>query len=219
LGNARSVPMAELLAVSDFVTLHVPALPDTVNLIGVPELEKMKQGSYLINASRGQVVDIDAAAAALRSGKLNGAAFDVYPYEPAGKDEEFKTPLQGCPNTILTPHIGGSTEEAQYAIGEEVAGKLITYINRGSSLTAINFPEVTLPSNTTTHRVLNIHHNVPGVLRDINNIMASYNVVAQSLMTMGKIGYMMVEVDTLLSEEMKQRISELKTSIRTRILY
>ncbi len=166
LGNAKGCDtMEEVLKTADFVTLHVPGLPETAKLIGAKEIALMKQGSYLLNASRGNVVDPEPVAAALKSGKLNGAAFDVFPEEPAGKDEELSSPLVVCPNTFLTPHIGGSTEEAQAAIGREVARKFIDFINTGSSLGSVNLPELALPHNPKAHRILNIHRNVPGVLR------------------------------------------------------
>jgi len=220
LGNAVSLSSLEaLLQQSDFVSLHVPATPETKHLIGEQQLKLMKRGSYLVNASRGQVVDIPPLAEALRTGYLSGAAVDVFPYEPTGKDEPFKSELQGCPNTILTPHIGGSTEEAQLTIGKEVSTKMISYINTGTSVQAVNLPELSLPHNPKTHRILNVHENVPGVLRDINSVVAEYNVVSQMLMTMGPVGYLIVEVDRAVSHEVKKKISKLKTSIKTRILY
>jgi len=173
----------------------------------------------LLNASRGAVVDIPATAQALRNGYLAGGAFDVYPYEPAGKDEKFECELQGLKNVILTPHVGGSTEEAQVAIGREVASKLIAYVNTGASVGSVNLPELSLPPNEKTHRILNIHQNIPGVLRDVNNVLAEYNVVAQLLMTQGKVGYLIVDVDRLVSAEVKQKIALLPSSIKTRLLY
>jgi len=220
LGNATpSESMDALLASSDFVSLHVPGTEETKNLIGPREIELMKPGSYLINAARGKVVDNDAAAAALRSGHLAGAAFDVYPQEPGSRDTPFESPLRNCPNTVLTPHIGGSTEEAQETIGIEVSGKLLDFINRGTTLDAVNFPELSLPPTKTEHRILNVHKNVPGVLRSINNILGDYNVSAQMLRTMNGIGYLIVELNSDVSIEVRNKIRSLETSIKTRILF
>jgi D-3-phosphoglycerate dehydrogenase / 2-oxoglutarate reductase len=194
-------------------------LPETVNLIGEKELKWFKKGAYLINASRGQVVDLEPLAQALKEGRLGGAALDVFPYEPAAVGEEFKCPLQGLKNVILTPHIGGSTEEAQVAIGREVASKLISYINSGSTIGSVNFPEMSLPATPGTHRILNIHHNQPGFLRDMNTALSDYNISSQILMTRQKIGYMMIDVDQSMSEEIKGKVHDLKASIKTRILY
>jgi len=212
--------MEEALKDADFVSLHVPATPETVNLIAAKEIAQMKRGAYLLNASRGQVVNLDHAVEALKSGHLSGGAFDVFPHEPATA-EPFKCPLQGMKNIILTPHIGGSTEEAQVAIGKEVAAKLISFINHGSSLGSVNIPELCLPPNNNieTHRILNIHKNVPGVLRDINAILGDYNVIAQLLMTMEQVGYLIVDLDAGVSLEVREKISELKSNIKTRLLY
>lgn len=220
LGNATAADsMDELLASSDFVSLHVPGTEETKNLIGEREIGLMKPGSYLVNAARGKVVNVDAAAVALRGGHLAGAAFDVYPSEPGSRDQPFESPLIGCPNTVLTPHIGGSTEEAQQNIGIEVSGKLLDFINRGTTLDAVNFPEVTLPPTKTEHRILNVHKNVPGVLRSINNILGDYNVSAQMLRTMNGIGYLIVELNSDVSIEVRNKIRQLETSIKTRILF
>jgi len=221
LGNAESIDtLDELLAISDYVLLHVPSSEQTKGLIGEAEIGKMKRGACLLNASRGLVVDLDALSAAIKSGHLKGCAVDVYPVEPKDNGPGFDTPLKGCPNTILTPHIGGSTEEAQAAIGVEVARKIIAFINQGSSLGSVNFPEVDLPSlKPAHHRVLNIHNNVPGVLRGINDVLADVNVVAQSLRTEDQIGYIMADVEKAVSEDIKQRMSELRESIKTRTLH
>jgi len=221
LGNATSVEtLDELLTQSDYLLLHVPSSEQTKGLIGAPQIAKMKKGACLLNASRGLVVDLDALAAAMKSGHLKGCAVDVYPVEPKNNGPGFVTPLQGCPNTILTPHIGGSTEEAQAAIGVEVARKVITYINGGSSLGSVNFPEVDLPPlKPAHHRVLNIHNNVPGVLRGINHVLADVNVVAQSLRTEGKIGYIMADVDKEVSEDIKKGLNMLPETIKTRTLH
>lgn len=220
LGNAvAKESLAAAISTADFVSIHVPAEPGTVNLIGAKEFELMKKGTFFINASRGSVVDVNAAAAALRSGHLAGGAFDVFPEEPSAAGDPFNCALQGCKNTILTPHIGGSTEEAQVAIGREVATKMIQFINAGSSLGSVNLPELALPRVTGTHRILNIHQNRPGVLKEINHQLAEVNVVAQMLMTRGPVGYLIVDVDRSVSREVKKSISAISASIKTRILY
>jgi D-3-phosphoglycerate dehydrogenase / 2-oxoglutarate reductase len=176
LGNVRPVgSLQELLAASDFVTLHVPALPTTENLLSAERIAAMRPGAALINASRGTVVDIAALARALKSGHLSGAAVDVYPEEPETNSDGFVTELQGLPNVILTPHIGGSTEEAQEAIGREVATSLLKFFRAGATTGAVNFPNVESPLVPGTHRILNVHRNVPGVLRDINRIVSDLN--------------------------------------------
>eukprot|EP01136_Pigoraptor_vietnamica_P032374 Opistho-1_new@94152 len=180
LGNSRPVAsLNELLASADFVSLHVPDTPETVGMIGAAQIAQMRPGTYLINASRGKVVDIEALRAALMSGHLAGAAVDVYPTEPRNNCKDWASPLVGCPNTILTPHIGGSTEEAQEKIGEEVAQKLVKLINIGSTHGAVNFPNVEIPYVKDSHRILNTHKNVPGVLKQINGILGDFNIVRQ----------------------------------------
>ncbi len=224
LGNARPVPsLGELLASSDFVTLHVPETPQTKNMIGAEELALMRQGSYLLNLSRGTVVVIPALADALLRRHLAGAAVDVYPEEPESNGEGFRTELQGVPNVILTPHIGGSTIEAQESIGREVATSLIRFINQGTTTGAVNFPQVDLapPAGRATHRILNVHKNVPGVLRDVNKILAdtNANIEAQVLATDANIGYLAMDIGQDVSDEVRQGIAALPTSIKTRILY
>jgi len=220
LGNASSVDsLNELLQISDIVTVHVPLTNETENMISAKEFALMKRGSYFLNAARGTVIDVDALAAAVKSGHIAGCAVDVFPHEPASAAEELVTPLRGLPNTILTPHIGGSTEEAQAAIGKEVASKLITFVNTGSTLGAVNMPEMQLPFPANAHRILNFHKNVPGVLRDINNILSAYNVRGQMLMTQANEGYLIVDVETHVSDEVKEQIASLPASIKTRILY
>ncbi|HZU84039.1 MAG TPA: phosphoglycerate dehydrogenase, partial [Polyangiaceae bacterium] len=173
MGNNRATKtLDELLAQSDFVTLHVPETPQTKNMIGARELAVMRAGGYLLNASRGTVVDIGALAAALRDGHLAGAAIDVFPEEPESNSDGFATPLRGLPNVVLTPHIGGSTAEAQEAIGREVGSALVRFVNSGVTTAAVNFPHVDLPQTPGKHRILNVHRNVPGVLRDINRIVS-----------------------------------------------
>ncbi len=225
LGNAR--PMASLdalLEASDVVTLHVPETPQTQGMIGEAQIRRMKQGAHLINASRGSVVDIDALAAALESKRLAGAAIDVFPVEPKTAKDEFVSPLRAFDNVILTPHVGGSTEEAQQNIGFEVAGKLIKYSNNGSTITAVNFPEVSLPEHPGKHRLLHIHRNQPGVLSQVNAIFSArrINIAGEYLQTNARIGYVVIDVEdggrgeTL---EAKRLLDEVEGTIRTRILY
>ena len=173
IGNARPKDsLRELLEASDFVTLHVPETPLTKNMIGAAELAVMKKSAHLLNASRGTVVDVDALAAALREERLAGAAIDVFPEEPEANGQTFSSVLQGLPNVLLTPHIGGSTAEAQAAIGREVATSLVRYVQLGTTAQSVNFPNLELPQTPGTERVLNVHKNVPGVLRDINRIVS-----------------------------------------------
>lgn len=221
-GNNRQVDsLDELLSSSDFVTLHVPATPKTHQMIGAAEIARMRRGSYLLNLSRGTVVVIDALAAALKSGHIAGAAIDVYPEEPEKNGDTFTSPLQRLPNVILTPHVGGSTEEAQAAIGIEVATSLQKLINTGATTSSVNFPQIELPPEPGKHRILNVHRNVPGVLRDINRIVSdrNANIHAQVLSTDPNIGYLMMDLDNAVSNEVKQDISKLATNIKTRILY
>eukprot|EP01125_Pyxidicula_operculata_P014796 TRINITY_DN4972_c0_g1_i1.p1 TRINITY_DN4972_c0_g1~~TRINITY_DN4972_c0_g1_i1.p1 ORF type:complete len:423 (+),score=71.90 TRINITY_DN4972_c0_g1_i1:85-1353(+) len=221
LGNSRSAKnLDDLLEKSDFVTLHVPDTPQTKNMITSVEIGKMKKGSFLLNASRGGVVVIQDLVDALKSGHLGGAYVDVYPEEPESNTKSFKQALQGCPNTILSPHIGGSTTEAQDSIGREVAQRFCSYLENGSSLGAVNFPEIYLPyGGPRTHRILNVHKNTPGVLKDINNILSVYNVESQVLLTKGSIGYLVADVEHEASETIHTQISALGTSLKTRILY
>lgn len=225
LGNARPVATLEaLLQQSDVVTLHVPETPQTQGLIGRKELAAMRRGAHLINAARGTVVDIDALADAVKSKHLGGAAIDVFPQEPKTANDEFVSPLRGLDNVILTPHVGGSTEEAQENIGIEVAAKLIKYSNNGSSLSAVNFPEVSLPEHRGQHRLLHIHRNQPGVLSQINSIFSEQriNIVGQYLQTNSRIGYVVIDVDSdeaAHTLQLKRRLDEVAGTIRTRILY
>ncbi|MCI5066451.1 phosphoglycerate dehydrogenase [bacterium] len=222
LGNAVPVSSLEaLLSDVDFLTLHVPETPQTKNMIGARELHQMKEGSFLINLSRGTVVEIAALAEALRSGQLAGAAIDVYPEEPSSNGASFASELQGLPNVILTPHIGGSTEEAQQSIGVEVADSLLAFLEAGSTVGAVNFPHVALPYLEGNHRVLNIHRNEPGVLVEINTIIAETgaNIAAQYLGTQVDIGYLIVDVERELSREVKDRLDGVAGNIRTRLLF
>jgi len=220
--NSRQVfSLDELFELSDFVTMHVPETPETIGMIGASEFERMRPGTFFLNASRGSVVDLDALAAAVRSGHIAGAYVDVYPTEPTGRSREFECPLRGLPNVIMSPHIGGSTEEAQWAIGTDVASKLADYINVGVSLGAVNFPELTLPYFPDTHRICSVHQNKPGALRAINNIVGDTraNIVSQVLGTRGSIGYLILEVDQDLSQQVKEAIAQLSISIKTRIMF
>jgi len=222
MGNNTAVTsLAELMAKSDFVSLHVPETPQTRNMIGAAELAAMRRGGYLLNASRGSVVVLDALADALRAGHLAGAAVDVYPEEPEGQSDAFRSVLQGLPNVILTPHIGGSTSEAQAAIGREVATALTKFVNVGATTGAVNFPNVELPAVRGAHRVLNAHRNVPGVLRDINTIVSerNANIQSQVLATDPNIGYLIMDMDKDVSDDVSKAIAQLPTNIRTRILY
>ncbi|XXZ26349.1 phosphoglycerate dehydrogenase [Sorangium sp. So ce307] len=222
MGNNRPLPTLEaLLAESDYVSLHVPATPETHKMIGAAELAHMRKGSYLLNASRGTVVVIPALAEALKSGHLAGAAIDVYPEEPESNSDGFHTELQKLPNVILTPHIGGSTEEAQEAIGREVSRALTQFATTGATTGAVNFPNVELPPLKGTHRVLNVHRNVPGVLRDVNRIVSDVNanIDSQVLSTDANIGYLIMDLSQDVSAEVSRRIGALETSIRTRVLY
>ena len=225
LGNARAMPSLEaLLEAADVVTLHVPETPQTKQMIGAAQLARMKPGAQLINASRGTVVDIDALAEALRCERLAGAALDVFPHEPKTADEEFVSALRGMDNVLLTPHVGGSTAEAQQNIGTEVAEKLIKYSNNGSTLTAVNFPEVSLPEHPGKQRLLHIHRNQPGVLSAINAVFSAekINIAAEYLQTNARIGYVVIDIETeerAESMQIKRRLDEVPGTIRTRILY
>ena len=222
LGNARQLStLDELLAEADVVSLHVPETPDTKNMMGAEQIARMKKGSFLINASRGTVVDIDALAAALESKHIRGAAIDVFPVEPKGNEGDFQSPLIRFENVLLTPHIGGSTGEAQESIGREVASKLIRYSNNGSTLSAVNFPEVSLPAHPGLCRILHIHRNVPGMLTRINERLsnAGINIASQYLQTNQHVGYVVVDVENEGSAEALHEISDLEGTIRARVLY
>lgn len=222
LGNARQLPkLPALLKVADVVSLHVPETAATRNMINAAELAQMKPGSHLINASRGTVVDIDALTAALDSQHLQGAAIDVFPIEPQGNDARFESPLTRFDNVLLTPHIGGSTAEAQENIGREVAAKLIRYSNNGSTASAVNFPEVTLPEHTGRCRLLHIHRNVPGVMARVNERFSSagINIAAQYLRTNDDVGYVVIDVDTNASRVALDELCSIPGTIRCRVLY
>lgn len=224
LGNATAVDSLDaLLEQADVVSLHVPETPLTRNMIGADQLARMRPGTVLINAARGKVVDVAALTQALESGQLAGAAVDVFPVEPKSNDEEFQSPLRRLDNVILTPHIGGSTVEAQYNIGVEVALKLIKYSNNGSTLSSVNFPEVALPEHPGKHRLLHIHRNEPGVLSAINRVFseAGINIAAQYLQTNERIGYVVIDIDgdQAKGDRILQQLRQAPGAIRARILY
>ena len=222
IGNATQVgTLQELLNISDVVSLHVPETPATKYMFKAEQFAQMKPGSILMNASRGTVVDIDALADALSSGKLLGAAIDVFPVEPKSNDEEFVSPLREFDNCILTPHVGGSTIEAQENIGREVAEKLAMYSDNGTSVSSVNFPEVALPSHPNQHRLLHIHENVPGVMSEINQVFSEngINVCGQYLQTKEDIGYVVVDVDKAYGELALEKLRQVKGTIRCRVLF
>ena len=211
LGNARQAAgLTELLGASDVISLHVPELPSTKWMIGAAEIAAMKPGAVFINAARGTVVEIEPLAEAIRAGKLLGAAVDVFPVEPRSNKDEFTSPLRGLDNVILTPHIGGSTLEAQANIGIEVAEKLVRYSDNGTSISSVNFPEVALPAQKGTHRILHVHRNVPGVMSEINRVFAEnhINVAAQYLQTNEAIGYVVMDIDAASSELALQKLQQ-----------
>lgn len=222
LGNAcPMLTLDSLLKTSDVVSLHVPETEQTRNLISARRLGVMKPGACLINASRGTVVDLDALATQLKEGHLNGAAIDVFPVEPKSNDDIFESPLRGLSNVILTPHIGGSTQEAQENIGIEVAHKLIKYSDNGSTLSAVNFPEVSLPIHAESSRLLHIHRNQPGVLTRINQIFAELgvNISGQYLQTDNELGYVVMDVDSDLAEQALEQLKQVPGTIRCRVLH
>ena len=221
-GNSRNVSsLDELLEVSDIVTLHVPSTATTRGMINAASLAKMKKGAVLINYARGDLIDIDALAAALESGHLGGAAVDVFPVEPSGGGDEFRSPLRGLKNVILSPHIGGSTQEAQRAIGLEVADKLVRYVCEGATKGAVNFPEVAMPAIAPgVTRIAHIHENVPGVLSALNDVVSSgaLNIVGQSLATSGELGYVVADVEGDAPADLAARAQAIPGSRRVRVL-
>ncbi|MCP8899856.1 phosphoglycerate dehydrogenase [Gilvimarinus xylanilyticus] len=222
LGNASQVrSLDELLQSADIISLHVPETGSTKNMIGERELGLMKKGAYLINASRGTVVDIDALATAVTNKHIAGAAIDVFPVEPKGNDDEFVSPLRGLDNVILTPHIGGSTQEAQENIGVEVAEKLVRYSDNGTTITSVNFPEVALPEHPDAHRLLHVHANVPGVLSAINRVFSDndINISSQYLQTNDKVGYVVLDVHSPYSETALEQLRNIEGTIRCRVLF
>lgn len=222
LGNAQACSSyEEVLEQADFLTFHVPENDDTKNMFREEHIKRMKKGSYVLNLSRGTVIDIEALAEGLRSGHLAGAGVDVFPEEPKSNKDPFVSALQNQPNVILTPHVGGSTEEAQKNIGLEVANKLLKYVNNGSTTFAVNFPNVELPLLKENYRILNVHRNQPGFLGDINRIVSELggNINAQYLSTTKDIGYMIMDIDKNLGDVVKEEIRKHQLSIKTRILY
>jgi D-3-phosphoglycerate dehydrogenase len=222
IGNATQVgTLQELLNTCDIISLHVPETPATRYMFKAEQFAQMKPGSILMNASRGTVVDIDALADTLQSGKLLGAAIDVFPVEPKSNDEEFISPLREFDNVILTPHVGGSTIEAQGNIGREVAEKLAMYSDNGTSVSSVNFPEVALPSHPNQHRLLHIHENVPGVLSEINQVLSDngVNICGQYLQTKEEIGYVVVDVNREYGELALKKLLQVKGTIRCRVLF
>ena len=222
LGNARQVPsLNQLLASSDVVSLHVPQTDTTRNMIGAAQLAQMPAGSILINASRGNVVDIDALADALESGALGGAGIDVFPVEPNSNDEEFVSPLRRFDNAFLTPHIGGSTIEAQENIGMEVAEKLARYSDNGTTTSSVNLPAVALPEHVGKHRLLHIHRNVPGVMSGINSVFSEnrINIAAQFLQTNDTVGYVVIDIDAEYSDIALKKLAAIEGTIRSRVLF
>ena len=222
LGNAYDArTLKDLLSKSDIITLHVPETDQTKNLINKNNIRYCKQGSIIINYARGEVIDLVALKKALESGQISGAAIDVFPVEPEKNGEKFETPLQNIPNVLLTPHIGGSTEEAQHNIGGDVSSKLLSYLEKGITLGSHTVPALALPPQEGSHRILHIHKNVPGVLSQINGQLSKYNIniVGQYLKTNDQIGYVVVDVDKQLSKQATQLLKEVPHTIKVRLLY
>jgi D-3-phosphoglycerate dehydrogenase len=222
LGNASSVKtLPELVATADVISLHVPETQGTKNLINAELLAEFKKGSILINYARGKVVDIEALTASLKEGRLSGAAIDVFPVEPEKNGDKFETPLQNLPNVLLTPHIGGSTEEAQQNIGEDVSNKLFEFLEKGITNGSHTVPSLALPPQENTHRILHVHKNVPGVLSAINTQLSSndINIIAQYLKTNDEIGYVVLDVDKKLSAQAVELLKDDKETIKVRLLY
>ncbi|MBD1549987.1 phosphoglycerate dehydrogenase [Pseudomonas typographi] len=222
LGNATQVPtLNELLGLADIVSLHVPELPSTQWMIGEEEIRSMKKGSILINAARGTVVRLEALAQAIKDKHVLGAAIDVFPVEPRSNDDVFESPLRGLDNVILTPHIGGSTAEAQANIGLEVAEKLVKYSDNGTSVSSVNFPEVALPAHPGKHRLLHIHQNIPGVLSEINKVFAEngINISGQFLQTNETVGYVVIDIDAEYSDLAQAKLQQINGTIRCRVLF
>ena len=222
LGNATKVDsLDELLETCDIISLHVDGRKENHNILSKEKIEKMKPGSYLVNLSRGHVVEIPAVRDAILSGRLAGCAFDVFPEEPKNNKEPFISELIGLPNTILTPHIGGSTLEAQENIARFVPGKIMEYINTGNTYNSVNFPNIQLPFLQNAHRLIHIHMNEPGVLAKINQILANFeiNIVGQYLKTNEKIGYVITDIDKAYSNEAIDALKHIPGTIRFRVLY
>lgn len=222
LGNAvQERTLKELFSKSDIISLHVPSTPVTVNMINKQTLKHVKKGAILLNYARGEVIDLEALKDALEQGQLSGAAIDVFPVEPEKNGAAFFTPLQKLPNVILTPHIGGSTEEAQHNIGLDVSSKMLSYLEKGASFGSHTIPALSVPPIENTHRILHIHENVPGVLSEINTALSNkkINILGQYLKTNDQIGYVVLDLDTKLSQEAFAALKEVKHTIKTRLLY
>jgi len=222
LGNAEAKKtMRDVVTEADIVTLHVPDTPQTKLLINKTVLKQFKKGAILLNYARGEVVDLEALAKCLQEGMLSGAAIDVYPWEPEKNGDRFTTPLQGLSNVILTPHIGGSTEEAQENIGEAVSNKLCQYLETGMTSGSHTIPPLSLPHQEGTHRILHIHNNVPGVLSEINSTLSKHNIniLGQYLKTNDQIGYVVLDIDKRLSDQALQLLKSVRQTIKTRLLY
>jgi D-3-phosphoglycerate dehydrogenase len=222
LGNARKCnSLEELLQIADFVSLHVDGRKENHHLIDKKAFDLMKEGVIFLNLARGQVVDIEALVKNIKSGKIAGAAVDVFPYEPKTNDEEFVSELRGLPNVILTPHIGGSTEEAQENIGTYVPNKLIEYINTGSTYASVNIPNLQLPSQKDAHRLLHIHRNTAGILAQINQVLAKHqiNILGQYLKTNEEIGYVITDIDKEYSKDVIADLKKIENTIKFRVLY
>jgi D-3-phosphoglycerate dehydrogenase len=212
--------MTELLRSADIVSIHVSGKPQNVNLIGAAQLEMMKKDAILINLSRGFVVDMDALAARLRDGKLKGAAIDVFPNEP-DSGEEFQSPLQGLPNTILTPHIAGSTQEAQKAISGFVSTRMINYLLNGDTRLSVNFPQTELPQQPNSHRIMHIHKNIAGVIAGISNVLAmhGFNITGETLRTTHELGYALFDVAGVVGKDIYEALQKVPGTIKVRVLY
>ena len=221
LGNANQVPMQYLLSHADVISLHVPELPTTHNMMAKKQFDQMKDGAIFINAARGTCVNLEDLAQTIEGGKVGGAAIDVFPKEPKSNDEPLDSPLRGYANVILTPHVGGSTVEAQANIGLEVAEKFIQFANNGNTTSAVNFPEIAMPQQENTHRILHVHHNRPGVLSNINQLFAQHNIniLAQSMMTENELGYLLLDVAEFDSKLALEHLNGVEGTIRLRVLY
>ena len=221
LGNANQVPMQYLLSHADVISLHVPELPTTHNMMAKMQFDQMKDGVIFINAARGTCVNLEDLAQAIEGGKVGGAAIDVFPKEPKSNDEPLDSPLRGYANVILTPHVVGSTVEAQANIGLEVAEKFIQFANNGNTTSAVNFPEIAMPQQENTHRILHVHHNRPGVLSNINQLFAQHNIniLAQSMMTENELGYLLLDVAEFDSKLALEHLNGVEGTIRLRVLY
>jgi len=222
LGNAvAKKTLKEVVSQADIITLHVPETAQTKNLFNKTVIKQIKKGAIVLNYARGEVVDLDALAKSLKEGLLSGAAIDVYPWEPEKNGDKFSSPLQGLPNVILTPHIGGSTEEAQENIGGDVSNKLFQYLETGTSLGSHTIPALSLPHQEGTHRILHIHKNVPGVLSEINTTLSKHNIniLGQYLKTTDEVGYVVLDIDKKLSNQALELLKLVKATLRTRLLY